>query len=50
MKGRPVRSPGHSRKPVRNARRDQRIFSKTADRMHPVNAMSGGVMRGGVRL
>lgn len=49
MRGRPVRSPGHSRKPVKSARKDKKIFSKTADKLHPVNAMSG-VMRGGVRL
>lgn len=49
MKKGPVRSPGHFRKPVKNVRRDKKHFSRTADRLHPVNAVSG-VMRGGVRL
>ena len=49
MKGRPVRSPGHSRKPIRNARKDKRVFSSTADRLHPVNSTSG-MYRGGTRL
>lgn len=51
MLKRPVVSPGHSRKPIRKAGKDKRVFSKTADRSHYVNAQSpSGIMRGGYRL
>lgn len=45
---RPVVSPGHSRHKVR-ARKDKKVFSKTADRTHYINS-SCSVMRGGIRL
>ena len=48
MRGSPVRHPGHSRRPVKNVRKDKKYFSRTADRVHPVNTQS--VARGGVRL
>ena len=48
MRGAPVVHPGHSRRPIKSARKDQRVFSRTASRVHPLNA--GTVMRGGVRL
>lgn len=48
MKRRPVVSPGHSRKHVR-PRKDKKVFSKTADKTHYLNA-SMNSMRGGIRL
>lgn len=33
-----------------NKRRSKRLFSRTAKRSHRRNTLSGGVMRGGIRL
>lgn len=42
----------HSRKKVKNARKDKAIFTKTADRTRKKNLTSEGyrIMRGGIRM
>lgn len=48
MLKRPVVGTGARRKPIHNARRDKRMFTRTAQKMHPTNAPT--VSRGGIRL
>jgi len=38
------------RKKIHNRRRDERMFSATADGTHIKNSSSGRPMRGGIRL
>jgi len=38
------------RKPLNNVRKNQRVFSRSARKVHRKNMLTGAPMRGGIRL